>query len=112
MALSISHFLCLLVLPIYCLLQYMEEMMKNPKMQEMLNNPEMLRSSIMNNPMAKKMFESNPEAAKLLNDPGRLSEVWIEQRILLSCSYLQCSPFPRSACVYPLTGVEIRLPGV
>eukprot|EP01116_Phalansterium_solitarium_P014434 TRINITY_DN320_c0_g1_i2.p1 TRINITY_DN320_c0_g1~~TRINITY_DN320_c0_g1_i2.p1 ORF type:complete len:539 (+),score=186.45 TRINITY_DN320_c0_g1_i2:500-2116(+) len=53
----------------------MRQMMDNPLVQSMLNNPEFIRSAMMSNPEMRALIEANPELAHVLNDPGTLRQM-------------------------------------
>lgn len=50
------------------------EMMNTPAIQNLINNPEVLRSLIMSNPQLRELMDRNPELAHILNDPATLRQ--------------------------------------
>lgn len=48
----------------------MRDIMNMPAMQNLMNNPELLRGLIMSNPQMRELIDRNPELAHVLNDPG------------------------------------------
>jgi len=52
----------------------MSEVFNSPIMENLLNNPELLKSMIMSNPNFKKIAEENPEIGKALTDPETLKK--------------------------------------
>ncbi|CAA3016266.1 ubiquitin domain-containing DSK2a-like [Olea europaea subsp. europaea] len=52
----------------------MREIMNNPAIQSITNNPEIMRSFIMNNPQMRDIIDRNPELGHILNDPGILRQ--------------------------------------
>ncbi|KAK1437834.1 hypothetical protein QVD17_03634 [Tagetes erecta] len=52
----------------------MREMMNMPSVQNILNNPEIMRSMIMSNPQMREIIDRNPELAHILNDPAILRQ--------------------------------------
>ncbi|KAK0580869.1 hypothetical protein LWI29_007276 [Acer saccharum] len=52
----------------------MRDLMNMPAIQNMMNNPELLRGMIMNNPQMREVIDRNPELAHVLNDPGILRQ--------------------------------------
>lgn len=50
----------------------MIEFMSVPAIQNLMNNPELMRGLIMNNPQMREIIEQNPEIGHMLNDPGIL----------------------------------------
>lgn len=49
--------------------EMMRQVMENPMVQQMLENPEMMRSMIQSNPMMRAMIEQNPQIEHVLTDP-------------------------------------------
>ena len=45
-----------------------------PAIQNLMNNPDMMRSLIMSNPQMRDIIDRNPELAHILNDPGILRQ--------------------------------------
>ena len=52
----------------------MRQMMNSTLMQGLLDNPEMLRSTMLANPQLRALSEANPELAHVLNDPALLRQ--------------------------------------
>ncbi|CAI9756441.1 unnamed protein product [Fraxinus pennsylvanica] len=52
----------------------MREIMNTPAIQNIMNNPEIMRSLIMNNPQMRDIIDRNPELGHILNDPGILRQ--------------------------------------
>ncbi|KAG6589049.1 Ubiquitin domain-containing protein DSK2b [Cucurbita argyrosperma subsp. argyrosperma] len=52
----------------------MREIMNMPAIQNLMNNPDMMRSLIMSNPQMRDIIDRNPELAHILNDPGILRQ--------------------------------------
>ncbi|KAF5764347.1 putative Ubiquitin-like domain, Heat shock chaperonin-binding, UBA-like superfamily, ubiquilin [Helianthus annuus] len=52
----------------------MRDMMNMPAIQNILNNPEIMRSMIMSNPQMREIIDRNPELAHILNDPAILRQ--------------------------------------
>ncbi|KAI3812122.1 hypothetical protein L1987_16828 [Smallanthus sonchifolius] len=52
----------------------MRDMMNMPSIQNILNNPEIMRSMIMSNPQMREIIDRNPELAHILNDPAILRQ--------------------------------------
>ncbi|XP_017436830.1 ubiquitin domain-containing protein DSK2b isoform X5 [Vigna angularis] len=50
------------------------EIMNSPAMQNLMNNPEIVRNLIMNNPQMQELMDRNPELAHILNDPSTLRQ--------------------------------------
>ncbi|KAF7829040.1 ubiquitin domain-containing protein DSK2a-like isoform X1 [Senna tora] len=50
------------------------EMMNTPAIQNLINNPEIMRSLIMSNPQLRELMDRNPELAHILNDPATLRQ--------------------------------------
>ncbi|XP_014508827.1 ubiquitin domain-containing protein DSK2a isoform X1 [Vigna radiata var. radiata] len=50
------------------------EIMNSPAMQNLMNNPEIVRTLIMNNPQMQELMDRNPELAHILNDPSTLRQ--------------------------------------
>lgn len=50
------------------------ELMNLPAVQNLMNNPEIMRSMIMNNPQMNELIDRNPELAHILNDPSTLRQ--------------------------------------
>ena len=50
------------------------EMMNTPAIQNLMNNPEFMRSMIMNNPQMRELVDRNPELGHVLNDPSILRQ--------------------------------------
>ncbi|CAM8904607.1 unnamed protein product [Rhodiola kirilowii] len=48
----------------------MREIMNTPAMQSLMNNPDLMRNMIMNNPQTREIIDRNPELAHILNDPS------------------------------------------
>lgn len=51
-----------------------QQAMSNPMMQQMMSNPEIMRSLMQANPQMRQLMESNPEIAHLMNDPAMLRQ--------------------------------------
>ncbi|KAH9520146.1 Ubiquilin-1 [Bulinus truncatus] len=47
----------------------MRQLMDNPFVQSMMSNPEIMRSLLMNNPQMRELMERNPEITHMLNNP-------------------------------------------
>ncbi|KAI7899472.1 uncharacterized protein BX663DRAFT_537990 [Cokeromyces recurvatus] len=54
--------------------ELMRQMMDSPFMQNILNNPEFVRSIIMSNPQMKALVEQNPELGHVISDPAFLRQ--------------------------------------
>ncbi|CAO3670227.1 unnamed protein product [Rhizopus microsporus] len=54
--------------------ELIRQMMDSPFMQSLLDNPEFIRSMIMNNPQIKAIAEQNPEVGHLISDPSFLRQ--------------------------------------
>lgn len=52
----------------------MRDLMNMPAIQNLMDNPELFRSMIMNNPQMREVIDRNPELAHILNDPGILRQ--------------------------------------
>lgn len=52
----------------------MREIMNTPAMQNLMNNPEIVRNLIMSNPQMQELMDRNPELAHILNDPNTLRQ--------------------------------------
>lgn len=52
----------------------MRDMMNMPAIQNILNNPEVMRGMIMSNPQMREIIDRNPELAHILNDPAILRQ--------------------------------------
>ncbi|KAK3153193.1 hypothetical protein QOZ80_2BG0169080 [Eleusine coracana subsp. coracana] len=52
----------------------MREIMNMPAMQNLMNNPELIRNMIMNNPQLREIMDRNPDLAHVLNDPSVLRQ--------------------------------------
>jgi len=52
----------------------LRQFMENPVVQSITNNPDMMRSLLMNNPQIRDLMERNPEIAHLLNNPDLLRQ--------------------------------------
>lgn len=52
----------------------MRDMMNMPAVQNILNNPEIMRGMIMSNPQMREIIDRNPELAHILNDPAILRQ--------------------------------------
>ncbi|XVF16015.1 hypothetical protein REPUB_Repub09cG0205500 [Reevesia pubescens] len=52
----------------------MREIMNMPAVQSLMNNPEIMRNLIMNNPQMRETIDRNPELAHILNDPSTLRQ--------------------------------------
>ncbi|KAM7475213.1 hypothetical protein LguiB_022456 [Lonicera macranthoides] len=52
----------------------MREIINTPAIQNLMNNPELMRSLIMSNPQMREIIDRNPELAHILNDPGILRQ--------------------------------------
>ncbi|XP_019422909.1 PREDICTED: ubiquitin domain-containing protein DSK2b-like isoform X2 [Lupinus angustifolius] len=50
------------------------EMMNMPAVQNLINNPEIVRNLIMSNPQLQELMDRNPELAHILNDPSTLRQ--------------------------------------
>lgn len=50
------------------------ELMNMPAVQNLMNNPEIMRNMIMNNPQMNELIDRNPELAHILNDPSTLRQ--------------------------------------
>ncbi|XP_057415746.1 ubiquitin domain-containing protein DSK2a-like [Lotus japonicus] len=50
------------------------EIMNTPAMQNLINNPEIVRNLIMSNPQMQELMDRNPELAHILNDPSTLRQ--------------------------------------
>jgi len=47
----------------------MHQLMDNPFVQQMMSNPDVMRSLLMNNPQMRELMERNPEISHMLNNP-------------------------------------------
>lgn len=52
----------------------MREIMNMPAIQNLMNNPDLMRGLIMSNPQMRDIIDRNPELAHILNDPGTLRQ--------------------------------------
>lgn len=52
----------------------MRDMMNLPAIQNIINNPEIMRGMIMSNPQMREIIDRNPELAHVLNDPAILRQ--------------------------------------
>jgi ubiquilin len=52
----------------------MREIMNMPAMQNLMNNPELIRNMITNNPQLREITDRNPDLAHVLNDPSVLRQ--------------------------------------
>ncbi len=50
------------------------EMMSMPIVQNLMNNPDLMRTLIMSNPHMQDIIDHNPDLAHILNDPGTLGQ--------------------------------------
>jgi ubiquilin len=50
------------------------DMMNMPAVQSLINNPELMRNLIMNNPHMRSLMDRNPELGHILNDPSTLRQ--------------------------------------
>lgn len=53
----------------------MEQMMDNPMMASMLNNPELMKSIMESNPQMKKLLDANPQLRQIMSDPATMNEM-------------------------------------
>ncbi|KAK9800360.1 hypothetical protein WJX73_010174 [Symbiochloris irregularis] len=53
---------------------YTSQLLNNPMLQGLMNNPELLRSVLTSNPVVSQLMERNPEFAQLMNNPQLLRE--------------------------------------
>lgn len=54
--------------------EVVRQMMDSPFMQSLLDNPDFIRSMVMNNPQIKAIAEQNPEIGHLMSDPSFLRQ--------------------------------------
>merc|ERR1740123_2217780 len=54
--------------------EMMQQMLQNPMVQQMMSDPEMMRSMIRMNPQLNQLMERQPEIARLLEDPEVLQQ--------------------------------------
>ncbi|KAG1056084.1 hypothetical protein G6F43_002007 [Rhizopus delemar] len=54
--------------------EVVRQMMDSPFMQSLLDNPDFIRSMVMNNPQIKAITEQNPEIGHLISDPSFLRQ--------------------------------------
>lgn len=52
----------------------MQDIMNTPAIQNLMNNPDIMRSSVMSNPQMRDIIDRNPELAHILNDPAILRQ--------------------------------------
>ncbi|XP_038724304.1 ubiquitin domain-containing protein DSK2a-like [Tripterygium wilfordii] len=52
----------------------MRDIMNMPAIQNLMNNPELMRTLVMNNPQMREIIDRNPELGHILNDPGILRQ--------------------------------------
>lgn len=52
----------------------MREIMNMPAMQNLMNNPDLIRNMIMSNPQMREIMDRNPDLAHVLNDPSVLRQ--------------------------------------
>ncbi|XP_074275769.1 ubiquitin domain-containing protein DSK2a-like [Silene latifolia] len=52
----------------------MRDIMNMPAIQSLMNNPDLMRNIIMNNPQMRDIIDRNPELAHILNDPSILRQ--------------------------------------
>ncbi|KAG2550798.1 hypothetical protein PVAP13_9KG315600 [Panicum virgatum] len=52
----------------------MREIMNMPAMQNLMNNPDLIRNMIMSNPQLREIMDRNPDLAHVLNDPSVLRQ--------------------------------------
>lgn len=52
----------------------MREIINTPAIQNLMNNPDLMRSLIMSNPQMREIIDRNPELGHILNDPGILRQ--------------------------------------
>lgn len=52
----------------------MQDIMNTPAIQNLMNNPDIMRSLIMSNPQMRDIIDRNPELAHILNDPAILRQ--------------------------------------
>jgi ubiquilin len=50
------------------------EMMSMPVVQNLMNNPDLMRTLIMSNPHIQDIIDHNPDLADILHDPGTLRQ--------------------------------------
>merc|ERR1719159_35628 len=52
----------------------MQQMMQSPMVQQMMENPEFMRTMIQMNPQTRQLMEEHPEIARMLEDPETLRQ--------------------------------------
>merc|ERR1719361_3184722 len=52
----------------------MQQMMQNPMVQSMLNNPEIMQNMFENNPQLRQILDQNPQIRHVLNDPETMRQ--------------------------------------
>merc|ERR1719181_597756 len=52
----------------------MQQIMQNPMVQQMMSNPETIRSIVRMNPQLNQLMEQRPEIARMLEDPELLQQ--------------------------------------
>ncbi|KAF9603938.1 hypothetical protein IFM89_039158 [Coptis chinensis] len=52
----------------------MRDIMNMPAIQNLMNNPDLMRNMIMSNPQMREIIDRNPELAHILNDPSTLRQ--------------------------------------
>lgn len=55
--------------------EFMRNLLNNPAISSVLDNPETFRSMLSANPRMRALMESNPEIASVLNDPAQIREM-------------------------------------
>jgi ubiquilin len=54
--------------------EMMAQIMNSPIMQQLTNNPELIRNMMMANPQMRALMDQNPQLAHMLNDPETLRQ--------------------------------------
>ena len=61
------------------------QIMENPLMQSLMNDPEMMRQKILSNPQMRALMERNPELSHILNNPETLRKA-MQMALSFQCS--------------------------
>jgi ubiquilin len=54
--------------------EFVQQMMQSPMVQQMLENPDVMRAMMQMNPQTRQLMEENPEVARMLEDPETLRQ--------------------------------------
>merc|ERR1719389_424482 len=54
--------------------EFVQQMMQSPMVQQMMENPDVMRAMMQMNPQTRQLMEENPEIARMLEDPETLRQ--------------------------------------